>query len=135
MKITIISLGKLKENYFKAAQEDYLRRIEKFVNIEIIECERILNLDRFDFVAVLDERGKQMSSLEFAEFIRKLEIEGKKVCFVIGGWSGLEKNIMKRADKIISLSKFTFPYQLARMILLEQIYRAFTIIRGIDYHK
>ncbi len=135
MKITIISLGKLKENYFKAAQEDYLRRIEKFVNIEIVECERIPNLDRFDFVAVLDERGKQMSSLEFAEFIRKLEIEGKKVCFVIGGWSGLEKNIMKRADKIISLSKFTFPYQLARMILLEQIYRAFTIIRGIDYHK
>lgn len=135
MKITIISLGKLKENYFKAAQQDYLRRIEKFVNIEIVECERILNLDRFDFVAVLDERGKQMSSLEFAEFIRKLEIEGKKVCFVIGGWSGLEKNIMKRADKIISLSKFTFPYQLARMILLEQIYRAFTIIRGIDYHK
>jgi len=135
VKITIISLGKLKENYFKAAQQDYLRRIEKFVNIEIVECERILNLDRFDFVAVLDERGKQMSSLEFAEFIRKLEIEGKKVCFVIGGWSGLEKNIMKRADKIISLSKFTFPYQLARMILLEQIYRAFTIIRGIDYHK
>lgn len=135
MKITIISLGKLKENYFKAAQEDYLRRIEKFVNIEIVECERIPNLDRFDFVAILDERGKQMSSLEFAEFIRKLEIEGKKVCFIIGGWSGLEENIRKRADGIISLSKFTFPYQLARMILLEQIYRAFTIIRGMDYHK
>jgi len=79
VKITIISLGKLKENYFKAAQEDYLRRIEKFVNIEIVECERIPNLDRFDFVAILDERGKQMSSLEFAEFIRKLEIERKEL--------------------------------------------------------
>lgn len=135
MKIKVISFGKLRENYFKAAQDEYLKRIEKFVNIDITEDVKEADIDKSDFVIALDEKGKEMDSAEFAELIRRLEIEGKKICFVVGNWSGLEEKIKGEANLILSLSKLTFPYQLARIILLEQIYRAFTIIRGIGYHK
>jgi len=108
---------------FDADEIDELRKRFTINEIEVegfCRVMRVLRSDRY-YVDSADVDEKRFAN----ELRRRLEIEGKKVCFIIGGWSGLEENIRKRADKIISLSKFTFPYQLARMILLEQIYRAF----------
>ena len=76
-----------------------------------------------------------MDSISFSKFLQKLLMERKNICFFIGGWEGIRKEEMKKADFILSLSKMTFPYQLCRVILLEQIYRALSLIKGINYHK
>lgn len=85
MKIVVVSVGKIKERFFRMAQEEYVKRIRRFVNFEIIEgCEKI-NTDDFDIVVSLDENGEEMGSLEFANLIKGWEISGKKVCFIVGG--------------------------------------------------
>jgi len=140
VKITIVLLGKLKEPFFKDASKEYLSRLKRFVKIDIVELENDRKLDRFlqegkTFVIVMDERGEELTSNDFAYMIKDLLLSNKDVCFIVGGWKGLDDEIKKRADRVLSLSRMTFPYQLAMIILLEQIYRAFTIIEGIDYHK
>ncbi len=131
--IEIICMGKLKEEFYKEAEREYKKRIDRFTKIEIKEVEKIK--ENCDFTVLLDEKGEEMNSENFARFLREIMLQHKKVCFLIGSWEGFEEGMKERADFLLSLSRMTFPYQLCRIILLEQIYRAFTIIKGMSYHK
>ncbi|MCD6426646.1 MAG: 23S rRNA (pseudouridine(1915)-N(3))-methyltransferase RlmH [Caldisericaceae bacterium] len=138
MKIKLIAVGKLRKRYVKEGVADYVSRIKHYVPFEIIEVkegktEQYLSKDAFN--VILDMRGKTFSSEEFAEFIRDKMIKGKSLAFFIGGAEGFNDSVRKKADILISFSKMTFPHELARLMLTEQIYRALTIIKGEKYHK
>ena len=139
MKIKIFAVGKLKKDYNKFAVEDYLERIRFYIPIEIIEVSNesiIEKIDKDNFSIILDGRGKELSSLEFATFISQtLSRQNKDIAFFIGGADGFDEEFLKKGIFVLSLSKLTFPHELARVILLEQIYRAFTIINNEKYHK
>ncbi|NQD66373.1 23S rRNA (pseudouridine(1915)-N(3))-methyltransferase RlmH [Bacillus haikouensis] len=159
MNITIVTVGKLKEKYLKQGINEYVKRLGAYAKLEIIELadekapevlsdlemeqvknkegERILSKISSDHhVIALAIQGKMKSSEELADNLDKLATYGKsKVAFVIGGSLGLSDEVMKRANETLSFSKMTFPHQLMRLILVEQIYRAFRINRGEPYHK
>ena len=159
MKITLITVGKIKEKYLKDAIAEYSKRLSRYCKLEIIEVadektpdqaseaveegirdkegERILKQIRDDmYVITLEIEGKMLTSEEFAGKIEQLGIQGtSSITFVIGGSIGLGKEVLKRSDYALSFSKMTFPHQLMRVILLEQIYRGYRIINGEPYHK
>ncbi len=159
MKISILTVGKIKEKYLKDAIAEYSKRLSKYCKLEIIEvadektpenassaeeaailekeAERLLKYIREDaYVITLEIEGTQFSSKELAHKIDMLGIQGhSNLQFVIGGSLGLGKSIRARADLALSFSRLTFPHQLMRVILLEQIYRSFRIINGEPYHK
>lgn len=159
MNISIITVGKLKEKYLKQGIDEYLKRLSVYAKMEMIEVsdekapeelsetemiqvkqkegERILSKIHPDaHVIALAIEGKMKSSEELADSLDKLATYGKsKVAFVIGGSLGLSQEVLQRADEKLSFSKMTFPHQLMKLILLEQIYRAFRINRGEPYHK
>lgn len=159
LKVSIICVGKLKEKYLKDAVSEYSKRLQSFCKFEIIEvdeektsdapndsqinniltCEgrRILSkLDRSARVVAMCIEGKQKSSVELAEYLSDTAVNGiSSIAFVIGGSWGLSDEVKKRADLKLSMSEMTFPHQLARVMLCEQIYRAFSINSGIKYHK
>jgi 23S rRNA (pseudouridine1915-N3)-methyltransferase len=159
VNIGIISIGRLKEKYLKQGIAEYLKRLGPYAKVEIIELpdekapenlseaemeqvkraegERILSKIAYDtHVIALAIDGKQQSSEELAKTIDQLATYGKsKIAFVIGGSLGLSNEVLSRADAKLSFSKMTFPHQLMRLILLEQVYRAFKINRGEPYHK
>ena len=143
--IKVVCVGKVKEKYLQEAICDYVKRISKYHKINIIEVEdsnmieekvKILkHIDNKDYVVTLDIEGKQLTSVEFADKIDKTFITNSSICFVIGGAYGLDKEVKNRANFSLSFSKFTFPHQLFRVILLEQIYRSFKILNNETYHK
>lgn len=159
MNISIITVGKLKEKYLKQGIEEYVKRLSVYAKIEIIEVpdekapeelseaemlqvkkkegERILaKINPDAHVIALAIEGKMKSSEELASSLDKLATYGKsKVAFIIGGSLGLSQEVLQRADEKLSFSKMTFPHQLMKLILVEQIYRAFRINRGEPYHK
>ena len=159
MTITLYCIGKLKEHYWKDAVEEYRKRIAAYASIEIVEFpdyptpagaslaeeeaikekEGKAVLDKLkpsDFLVTLDLGKKEMDSVKFAEVLQGyFEKGGAKVNFVIGGSLGLSESLKKRANESLTLSLLTFPHQLTRVILLEQIYRAFRIINHQPYHK
>lgn len=159
MKITILSVGKIKEKYFTMAIEEYKKRLSRYCRLEIVEvadektpdnasdrqeqqikekeAERLEKYIREDaYVIALAIEGRQMDSVEFSEKIEKLGIDGvSHIIFIIGGSLGLDAGLLKRADALLSFSKMTFPHQLMRVILLEQVYRAYRIMNGEPYHK
>jgi 23S rRNA (pseudouridine1915-N3)-methyltransferase len=155
MKLRILTVGKLANKQIRSICEDYFHRIRRFVSIEAFhvkqekiallsdgeildeECDRILDkITARDYMVVLDKSGRQMSSEVFSEYFNKLAVGGiKAVTFVIGGPLGVDKRATSRADLLLSLSEMTFQHELTVAILLEQIYRAFSILRGKKYHK
>lgn len=159
MKITIISVGKIKEKFFTDAINEYKKRLSKFCKLteEIIPDERadenfsqseieqvklkegakILNkIPKNSYVVVLDVKGKQLSSEELASKINTLGIDGTSdITFIIGGSNGLSQDVLDIANFKLSFSKMTFPHQLFKVILLEQIYRSYKINAGEAYHK
>lgn len=159
MKITVISVGKIKEKYLKDAIAEYSKRLGRYCKLEIIEvqdektpdqasetvegqirdkeAERILKYIRDDmYVITLEIGGKMLSSEELADKINSLGIQGKShIAFVIGGSIGLGRGVLVRSDYALSFSRMTFPHQLMRVILLEQVYRGYRIINGEPYHK
>lgn len=159
MHITILSVGKIKEKYLKDAVAEYTKRLSKYCKLEIIEVadektpdqasevvernirdkegERILRYVKEDtFVITLEINGKMLGSEELAEKIRLLGVQGKSnITFIIGGSIGLGEAVQKRSDFALSFSKMTFPHQLMRVILLEQVYRSYRIMSGEPYHK
>lgn len=159
MNISIVTVGKLKEKYLKQGIEEYLKRMGAYAKVDVIEVsdekapeelsetemvqvkqkegERILaKINPDAYVIALAINGKLKSSEELADSLDKLATYGKsKVAFVIGGSLGLSDEVLKRSDEQLSFSKMTFPHQLMRLILVEQIYRAFRINRGEPYHK
>lgn len=159
MRITIVCVGKVKEKYFSGAILEYSKRLSRYCKLEIIEVadektdenasaaedllvkekegDRILkNIKDSSYVIALAIDGKQLDSVELSDKIDKLGIGGEShITFVIGGSLGLDERVLKRADFKLSFSKMTFPHQLMRVILLEQIYRAYRIKNGEPYHK
>jgi len=159
MKITVVSVGKIKEKYLKEAINEYVKRLSKYIKLKLVEVayekasenlsekekkniidlegERILNkIKKRQFVIVLDLKGKQKTSEEFSNQFGKLQLDGNSdVVFVIGGSLGLSKQVLERANDKISFSKMTFTHQLMKVILLEQIYRAYKIMKNEPYHK
>lgn len=153
LRITILTIGKIKEKYFAEAIEEYEKRLKPYAKMDIvelkaepfsentkdkaknIEAERMLSfLEKHpdSQIFILDENGKNPTSREFAQMIEKSE--NSHFVFVIGGSLGFAKEILGRPWPKISLSTMTFPHEMARMILIEQIYRAVTIIKNKDYH-
>lgn len=159
MKITVITVGKIKEKYLEDAIAEYSKRLSRYCKLEIIqvadektpdrasevvetqirdkEGERILShIKDTAYVVALAIEGKMISSEELAELIDGLGVRGEShIQFVIGGSLGLSKKVLERADYKLSFSRMTFPHQLMRVILLEQIYRSYRIVNGEPYHK
>ena len=132
--IRIVCIGKIK-NEWKNANNELFKRINSFTKFEIIELkeEKAKELEKYikGYCVVLDEKGTQLTSKEFSNLIK----EKNKITFFIGGKAGFEEKFLQKADFVLSLSKMTFSHQLARIILLEQIYRAFCIIHNLPYSK
>lgn len=159
MKISVITVGKIKEKYLRDAIAEYSKRLSRYCKLEIVEVadektpdqaseavedairakegERILKYIRDDmYVITLEINGKMLTSEQFADKIESLGVQGKSsIAFVIGGSIGLGKEVLKRSDFALSFSKMTFPHQLMRVVLLEQVYRGYRIINGEPYHK
>lgn len=159
MNITVICVGKLKEKYLKSAIDEYSKRLSRYCKLEVIELSDEKTPDNASekeeliikekegnnilkyikdtmFVVALAIEGKMLTSEELADFIKEQRIRGNSsIAFVIGGSLGLSKDVLDRADYKLSFSKMTFPHQLMRVILLEQVYRGFRIINGEPYHK
>ena len=159
MKITLVTVGKIKEKFFEDAIKEYSKRLSRYCKLEILqvadektpegvseavelqikekEGQRILSLIRDDaYVIALAIEGKMLDSEELAERIEKLGVSGiSQIVFVIGGSLGLSAQVMKRADYALSFSRMTFPHQLMRVVLLEQIYRSYRIMNHQPYHK
>ena len=156
MKIKIIALGKIKEKFLKEGIDEFLKRLTPYAAVEVIELspveikdehlieraldeegEKILSyIKPQSYVITMDIEGKELSSEEFAEKIVELTNDGQgEIVFVIGSSCGISKNVSARANFKMSMSKMTFLHQFARLILIEQIYRAFKIIKGETYHK
>ncbi len=159
MKITLVTVGKIKEKYLKDAISEYTKRLSKYCKLDMIEvsdektpdhasesvedqirkkeAERILKYVRDDsYVITLEILGKQLTSEQLADKIEQLGIGGTShITFIIGGSIGLGEDVLRRSDMALSFSKMTFPHQLMRVILLEQIYRSYRIINREPYHK
>lgn len=159
MKITVLCVGKIKEKFYTQAVDEYSKRLSRYCKLDIIELpdektpdnaseqvniaiksregERILaNIKPDDYVIALAIEGKMLDSVELSQYIEKLGIVGKSsIVFVIGGSLGLSDEVLDRADYKLSFSKMTFPHQLMRVILLEQVYRAYRIMKNEPYHK
>lgn len=156
MQIHVIAVGKIKEDYLKKAIEDYVKRLSKYTKVNVsevaeedissrpaaeIKAKEAQKLTRYLperglwYTIALDRKGVEITSEEFAQRIETLLVEGKSnIAFIIGGALGLDDSITKNADLRLSLSRLTFPHQIARFILFEQLYRAFKIIKGEPYH-
>lgn len=159
MKITILAVGKIKEKYFADAIREYAKRLNRYCRLEIIEVadepvpehasgheedliraregERLKRyIKEGAYVISLAIQGRQVSSEEFSEKIEELGIHGEShIVFIIGGSIGIDQRILQESRERISFSKMTFPHQLMRVVLLEQIYRGFRIMKGEPYHK
>lgn len=159
MRITVISVGKIKEKFYTGAIEEYSKRLSKYCTLTLVEVadekapetisekemvqikdregERILDkIKDAQYVITLEIRGKQLTSEELSEKLSALGLEGNSdVVFVIGGSLGLSDAVMRRSNFALSFSRMTFPHQLMKVVLLEQVYRGFRILRGEPYHK
>lgn len=159
MNITLITVGKIKEKYYRDAIAEYQKRLSRYCKLEIVEvadektpdkasealedqikqkeAERILKYIREDtYCIALAIEGKKLDSVKFADTLEKLGVSGESnIAFVIGGSLGLHESVLKRANYKLSFSDMTFPHQLMRVILLEQIYRCYRIINKEPYHK
>ena len=159
MNIQIIAVGKLKEKYLKDGINEYLKRLQSYAKVEIIEVadekepanasladERIVKAKEADrikkflkedtYLIALAIEGQMLSSEQLADKLDKLALSGKShITMIIGGSLGLDENLLKQANMLLSFSKMTFPHQLMRMILVEQIYRSYRINKGEPYHK
>ena len=159
MNIMILSVGKLKEKYLKQGIEEYIKRLTPYAKVSVIEIpdepapenmspaeiegvkeaegkKLLAKVNQDTYVIALAIQGKQLTSEDLASEIDRLATYGRsKIAFIIGGSNGLSDEVLARADMKLSFSKMTFPHQLMRLILVEQIYRAFKINRGEPYHK
>ena len=159
MKISILCVGKIKEKFYRDAIDEYTKRLSRYCKTEIVEVtdektpdeasekeemlikekegERLLGKIKEDaYVISLAIEGKKMTSTQMASTIENLSLNGKShIVFIIGGSLGLSRKVLDRSDLLLSFSDMTFPHQLMRVILLEQIYRSYRIINGEPYHK
>lgn len=150
--IKIICVGKIKEKFYKEAIEEYTKRLSKYTKLQIIEVEDVnlpnetlikqkeaelieKNINEKDYVITMEIEGKEVNSIELSKKIQELEQINPNITFIIGGSYGLDEKIKERSNFKLSFSKLTFPHQLFRVILLEQIYRTYKIKNNESYHK
>lgn len=150
--IKIICTGKLKEKYLKDAEEEYLKRLKKYTNIELVElldsniddekialekekAQILKNIKPKEYIITLEIEGKELSSTELADKLDKTFITNSDITFIIGGSYGIHPSIKEQADFKLSFSKMTFPHQLFRILLLEQLFRSYKILNNEKYHK
>ena len=150
--VKIIAVGSVKENYLREAIQEYMKRLSKYTNIEIIEVkdEGLLEKDKAmeqeadkikkhlsskDYIITMEIEGNQLSSIEFSKKIDNILLTNSNITFIIGGSYGLHEEIKKLSNYKLSFSKLTFPHQLFRIMLLEQIYRSYKILNNETYHK
>ena len=149
--IKIITVGKIKEKYYVEAVNEYLKRLSKYTKIDLIEVkdedfdisktllkekENIFKyIDDKDYVITLEIEGEELDSISLSKKISDIQINNSNISFIIGGSYGLHEDIKSRSDYKLSFSKLTFPHQLFRVILLEQLYRSYKIINNETYHK
>ena len=150
--IKIITVGSIKEDYLKEAIEEYKKRISKYTKIEIIELKdeglveeekakkiEAEKIDKYinekDYIITLEIEGNEYNSLELAEKLRNIQIQYSNIIFIIGGSYGLNESIKEKSKLHLSFSKLTFPHQLFRVLVLEQLYRSFKINNNEKYHK
>jgi len=155
MKITLLTVGKTDKDWVKQGMDIYVSRLKHYIPFSITEIPELKNVSALsreqikakegelilknvkpaDNLVLLDERGKEYSSVEFAKVLQdKINYEGKDIVFVIGGAYGFSEDVYRRANSKMSLSRMTFSHQMVRAIFAEQLYRAFTIIKGEPYH-
>ena len=155
MKITFLTVGKTEDAYLKDGMDKYLKRLKHYIKFEIVELPELKNtkalseqqqkvreaellfknISTTDFVMLLDEAGSQHTSIQFADLLNKKMIASvNNLVFIIGGPYGFDDTIYKRANDKLSLSKMTFSHQMVRLFFVEQVYRAFTILKGEPYH-
>ncbi len=155
MKIVLLQIGKTSEKYIEEGINEFSARIRKYSGFEIVtlpdirntrnmptpvqmlrEGEKILKfLRQDDYLVILDERGREFSTFEFSSWLEKaLVLSKKRIVFVIGGPWGIAEEVLKKAETRLSMSRLTFSHQLVRLLFLEQLYRAFTVIKGDPYH-
>lgn len=155
LKIKLFVIGKTTFEFLRNGESEYTKRLTHYCNLERIDFADIKNgnslsreelkkreyqqfikkIESTDYVVLLDENGKEKSSIEFANWIsNRLEFPNQKVIFIVGGAFGFDKELYERAQLKLSLSKMTFSHQMVRMLFLEQLYRAFTILKGEPYH-
>lgn len=158
LSINVVCVGKIKEKFFKDAIDEYSKRLSRYCKLDILElpdekipnnpsdktvdeikekeCNNIIShLKKDSYVICLDLTGKQLSSEELSKELDNLSLTTSHITFIIGGSLGLTKKVLSMSDKVVSFSKMTFPHQLIRVFLLEQIYRGFKISNGETYHK
>ncbi len=158
LNINIICIGKIKEQYLKSAIEEYSKRLSRYCKLNILElpdekipdklnnnlsneiktkeCNNIINhLKKDSYIIALDLTGNELSSEEFSKTIENISMENSSITFIIGGSLGLTKELLNKCNKKICFSKMTFPHQLIRLFLLEQIFRAFKISNNETYHR
>ena len=158
LTINIVCIGKIKEKFFKDAIDEYSKRLSKYCKLNILElpdekipdktnqnieneikskeCDNIINhIKKDSYVVCLDLTGKELSSEQFSKSIEDISMESSQITFIIGGSLGLTEKILKLANQKICFSKMTFPHQLIRIFLLEQLFRAFKISNGETYHR
>ncbi|WP_375756685.1 23S rRNA (pseudouridine(1915)-N(3))-methyltransferase RlmH [Corallococcus exercitus] len=154
MKVRLLSIGKDRSGLFEPAVQEYARRLEHYTRFELLELSEasgrklkpgeaksaeaaaILGKRKpQDWVVALDERGTLLDSVELARYVAKAQTGAKDLLFVIGGDEGLDDSVRGAAHQVMSLSRMTLPHRLARVVLIEQLYRAFTILKGEPYHK
>jgi 23S rRNA (pseudouridine1915-N3)-methyltransferase len=156
MKTIFLFTGKIKNSYLSEGVRDYSKRIQNYIPLDMVEIPDLKNtrnlppekvkegegkliiqqLSEGDFVVLLDERGRELTSRELADFMQARMLSSlKKVVFVVGGAWGFSNEVYERADFRLSLSKMTFPHQLVRLIFLEQLYRSLSILKGEPYHN
>ncbi|HEX8700259.1 MAG TPA: 23S rRNA (pseudouridine(1915)-N(3))-methyltransferase RlmH [Myxococcaceae bacterium] len=154
MKVRLVSVGKDRSGLFEPAVQEYASRLSHYTRFELVElpeatgrklkagdaktaeAEAILARRKpQDWVVALDERGKELDSVELSRYLAKAQGGSKDLLFVIGGDEGLDESVRQAAHLTLSLSRMTLPHRLARVVLIEQIYRAFTILKGEPYHK
>ncbi|NOZ86019.1 MAG: 23S rRNA (pseudouridine(1915)-N(3))-methyltransferase RlmH [Deltaproteobacteria bacterium] len=151
MHVSLLTVGRARPDWIRDASRVYLSRLNRLLPTTVREVKKsslpnpskaveqegkrlLSGLARETTLLAMDEKGAYLNSMEFSKLLNELLQNGKPIVFVIGGAFGLSREVLDRATKIISLSKLTFPHQLARIVLLEQIYRGMTIVRGLPYH-
>ena len=155
MKITFLTVGKTEDAYLKEGIDKYVKRLKHYTKLELIELNELKNtkalsaeqqkakeaelilkkINQLDYVVLMDEKGKEYSSTQFAAYINKKEISSSaNLIFIIGGPYGFDQSVYQRANDKISLSRMTFSHQMVRLFFVEQLYRAYTIIKGEPYH-
>ena len=155
MKITLLSIGKTEDAYIKTGIDKYLSRLKHYIKFEIVELPELKNTKALsqeqqkvkeaelifknttttDHIILLDERGAELTSVQFSDLLNKRMIASvQNLVFVIGGPYGFDESVYKRANSQLSLSRMTFSHQMVRLFFVEQVYRAFTILKGEPYH-